>query len=604
MSTKTNFKRIALVAVASLGLSICAAVPSNAAVLQDSFTVTTAAGTATKSVSDSTTAGTLTVKYTATEADTLVVTFAPLSKPTAATVTPLIRIFGGATGTETTQATAASGADTTTSTGATGIQIFKATNNTNANTIITNDTAIITSSANNYNAASFLVFMDSTTGTRVAGTYTYTAIITQYERSNPVVAPSQRVNTKTATLTFTITAAAAESTVPSAAQSTAYLSASGGASSDEVVYGVSTTSTTPTALLEVKLRNASGSSGTVAGKESVTVTTNAGTVGIPGGTFGRSVVLPYTSTGVGAGDSLTVYVRPDGTNGTATITVSTPSVTFTSKTVVFYASAPATLVATALNTVPGTGANSAALSVVAKDASGNTYAGTLYTYSSATGTISNDAASCSYSAANGRHECSITGVAAGTATVTVRNAATVAASTVASSAVSFTVVDKPAATVQLAWDKATYAPGEKATLRVSVLGSDGKSVAAGTFANLFATGGITLSAASGNGSDTLTAVSITTASPASAATGTSTVPVKEYTVYMPASGGTLKASATGGVSLPAAGQVAVSASATATDNGSAALAAVNALATTVAQLRTLITTLTNLVLKIQKKVKA
>ena len=46
------------------------------------------------------------------------------------------------------------------------------------------------------------------------------------------------------------------------------------------------------------------------------------------------------------------------------------------------------------------------------------------------------------------------------------------------------------------------------------------------------------------------------------------------------------------------------ATATVTDSGAAALAAVTALATTVASLKTLITTLTNLVLKIQKKVKA
>jgi hypothetical protein len=73
---------------------------------------------------------------------------------------------------------------------------------------------------------------------------------------------------------------------------------------------------------------------------------------------------------------------------------------------------------------------------------------------------------------------------------------------------------------------------------------------------------------------------------------------------MPTSGATVTASATGGSSLPLAGQVAVSATATVTDNGAAALAAVTALATQVASLRTLITTLTNLVLKIQKKVKA
>jgi hypothetical protein len=48
----------------------------------------------------------------------------------------------------------------------------------------------------------------------------------------------------------------------------------------------------------------------------------------------------------------------------------------------------------------------------------------------------------------------------------------------------------------------------------------------------------------------------------------------------------------------------VTASVTVNDSGASALAAVTALATTVASLKTLIVTLTNLVLKIQKKVKA
>jgi hypothetical protein len=73
---------------------------------------------------------------------------------------------------------------------------------------------------------------------------------------------------------------------------------------------------------------------------------------------------------------------------------------------------------------------------------------------------------------------------------------------------------------------------------------------------------------------------------------------------MPNSGGSIKITAKGGSGLPTAGQVEVSATATITDNAAAALAAVTALATTVASLKTLITTLTNLVLKIQKKVKA
>jgi hypothetical protein len=93
--------------------------------------------------------------------------------------------------------------------------------------------------------------------------------------------------------------------------------------------------------------------------------------------------------------------------------------------------------------------------------------------------------------------------------------------------------------------------------------------------------------------------------------------LKTYTVYMPVTAGVVTLTGTlaksldadyapiGTLKTAAAIQgTAVTATATVTDSGSAALAAVTALATTVASLRTLIVTLTNLVLKIQKKVKA
>jgi hypothetical protein len=133
---------------------------------------------------------------------------------------------------------------------------------------------MITSAANAYNSAVFTLSMDTVTGTRVAGTYTYTAIVTAYSTGTS----PQVVTTKTAVVTFTIAALAAESTTPAAGSSSAIISAAGGASVDEAVSALATASTTPAALIEVKLRNASGSSGTVAGKESVTVTTTAGTV--------------------------------------------------------------------------------------------------------------------------------------------------------------------------------------------------------------------------------------------------------------------------------------------------------------------------------------
>jgi len=601
MSSKTNFKRIALVAVTALAMGVLSSAPSQAAIVADTFTVTSTAGTATRAVSDSTTAATLTVKFLTTSTDTVAISIAAKSKPDLATTQPSIDIFGGATGVANGIGTG-SGTDTTTSTGATAIS-------THGGSLTANDTAMITGTANAYSSAKFLVSMDSTTagaGTRVAGTYVYTAIVTGYAASGQV-GTAQTITTKTVDITFTIATEANLSLVPSPATSTAYISAAGGVSADEAVTAVATVSTAPVALIEIKLRNAAGASSGNAGKESVTVTTTAGTVGITGGAFGRSVILPYAGGSVSATESLTVYVRGDGTAGSATINISTASVTFASKTMVFYATTPSSLVATVLNTTLGIGSNSAAIGVVAKDATGNAWAGTLYTYSDTVGTVSDTGTSCSYVAANSRHECTLTGVTAGTAKITVRNSAATAisATTVSSNAVTVTASSSAAATVKLSFDKATYAPGEKATLLISVLDSAGKSVGAATFANLFAAGGITLSTAAGNGSDTVTAVNVTTVSLASAGVSTTvTDPVKAYTLYMPATGGTLRASATGGSSLPLAGQVAVSASATVTDSAAAALAAVNALATTVASLRTLITTLTNLVLKIQKKVKA
>jgi trimeric autotransporter adhesin len=598
MSTKTNFKRIALVAVAALGLGVLSSVPSQAAVIGNvTISAGSTAATATRILADSTTQATVTVAFTANATtDSVLVTAFQTSGPTgAAANTALIRYV------DTLTSLASTGFIFATVGGAVG---RGATLSGNGDSAVVGTTGVFVEGGTGYNVIKLGVQLqrDTVTTAPAVGTYTYNVVAQPISAARAAVA-SEAVST---TVTITVAALAAESRVPSAATSTAIFSASGGAT-EEAVTGVATASTTSVGNIQIKLRNASGASSTLPAQESVTVTTTVGTVGINGGVFGRSVVLPYTSNGVGAGDSITVQLRPDGSVGTATITISTPSVTFAPKSAVFYSAAPTSLVATALNTVPGVGSNAAAIGVVAKDSAGNAWAGTLYAYSSATATISDTGTSCSYVAANGRHECTITGAAAGTATVTFRNstAATgIAATTVSSNAVSMTVSTAAAATVKLSFNKATYAPGEKATLLVQVLDSTGKSVPANTYANLFAAGGITLSVAPGNGSDTTTAVSRTTASLASLALGTSTEPVSAYTIYMPASGGTVTAEATGGTSLPVAGQVKVTASATVTDSGAAALAAVNALATTVASLKTLITTLTNLVLKIQKKVKA
>jgi hypothetical protein len=604
MSTKTNFKRIALVAIAALGMGVLSSAPSQATFLVTPTLAVTAA-TPTKVKADSTNAGTLTVSFnTDTAGDSVVLTSSNLTRPADATNPAGLNVFFGDT--------VGSSAALTTPTGrriATGEVTASDTSSLTQNyvrtgkmipergdslTMSAGDGVIITGVVGQ-NTMKLLPQLDTTTGTsaRYSGTYTFLISATPYSggvKGTPV----------TTTFTVTIAALDSESTVASAGTSKAFLSSSTSAPTEDAsINAVATASTTIRGYVYVNLLNASS----VQAGESVTITTTIGSIGAHGDTspIGKNVTLRYNS-------GPNYYpIFSDGTAGTAVITVKSTSVTFANKSVNFYAAQPSSIVARALNTSPGVGTTSPAVEVVAKDVNGLIWSGTLALYSDTVGTISDTAtaagtrpANCSYTPSVSAHLCSVTGVVAGTAKVK----AYTSAQTVVSNEVSLTVTSASAATVKLAWNKASYAPGEKATLSVSVLDSTGKPVAASTFANLFAAGGISLSTASGNGSDTLTAISVLTSTPAADYVGTSTDTQKLYTVYMPAAGGTLVASATGGSSLPVAGQVKVSASATVTDSGAAALAAVNALATTVASLRTLITTLTNLVLKIQKKVKA
>jgi hypothetical protein len=186
----------------------------------------------------------------------------------------------------------------------------------------------------------------------------------------------------------------------------------------------------------------------------------------------------------------------------------------------------------------------------------------------------------------------------------------------------------------LSFDKEVYMPGEAAIIKIQVLDAAGLPVSGKTHANLFATGGITSTYAFGSGSDVLTATSITTDAET----------VKSYRVFMPLTENTITVSATGGTSLPLAGQVlaaastkvsneaakaatkaseeAAAAAKAATDAALAASKAAEAatvsaqaavdavaklsteVATLIAALRKQITYLTNLVIKIQKKVRA
>jgi len=373
-------------------------------------------------------------------------------------------------------------------------------------------------------------------------------------------------------------------------------------------------SSAPVAVIRVTQKQADGT----ASRESITVTTTIGNVGTTSAATGKSVTFVGNADGIND-----IGIFADGTSGTATITIKTTSVTFTNKQVTFYNDSVDNYVVSTLASVIGSSSSNALL-VKAYDAKGNQILGntSVYAYSSDLNVIATGGTAaaptgtvCTYSASDGGHLCALSGAADGTANITIRNKSTQALSTKASTAVALTVNTQAAAKVSVAFDKATYAPGEVAYIRVVAVDAAGKPVGPNSaYANLLSSAGITSSLAFGNGSDTTTASTInlrTTTTSTSYGSGgaikggyVSTTAIGLYRVYMPYTGGTVTISAKGGTALPLANQVTGTATATVSDSGAAALAAVSALATTVASLKTLITTLTNLVLKIQKNVKA
>jgi hypothetical protein len=452
------------------------------------------------------------------------------------------------------------------------------------------------STGSGYLAATFKVFIDTFTTTRTVGDYVYTITATPYGGDGVVV---------TKDVTITVSALAAESKVASAATSAAYVrDDTDKTAADEIVSSVNTASNTAAGYLFVFLKNAASG---IAARESVTITTNIGQVGTSSNR-GRSVVLKYDND---AGENYEFY--PDGTSGVATITITTPSVTFASKTISLYSEAAKTLTATVATPNLAVGPNTDTVRVTALDSNGVAWSGAAYIYASSAADAliagSVTPVACEWDAADARHECPVAGNSAGTAKMKVIDASTVALATATSNEVSVVVNANAIASVKLEFDKATYAPSERVRLYVTPLDSAGKTIAAGTWSALLSatSGGITYTAGFTN-MDTVTAAAltggaVTTSANSSAASGAK-AGSKLFTLYAPASGGSFTVVAVGGSSLPLAAQTAITATATVTDSGAAALAAVTALATTVASLKTLITTLTNLVLKIQKKVKA
>jgi hypothetical protein len=602
MSTTTNFKRIALVAVASLGLGVLSSVPSNAAINADTVTLSSATASQTTAETYTATSAVVTVSFFGAQNDSMSITAALTAAPDGNTALPLLQLVETSSAIVDTDSIAGAIADST----------------RKDDTVAANTAASVRAAAGTVTTtAKFAVYLQGASNAGPTKAGTYTVKITPLTIGN-----SGALQGSTAqTLTITVSTAAIASTTPSTATSKVYLQARSGNGTayatpiaDSVVSGTRTVATNPIGFVYYNSLNAAG------GAVVESITAEISGPGILGSGAGGSPAAAGRSISIKNGDTVSVWA--DGTSGVGTISIkgSTSGVVLGTKTVTFYG-AVATLAGTAETPILAVGANAEAVSVAAKDSASAKVGAlaaleNLYAFSSDTTIATVPATNLRATYAQDSALVTVTGVKAGTATITFGNASTLAASTITSAPVTVRVGSTAIASVTVAFDKATYVPGEKATITITLKDATGQLVVPDTY-ELW--GSVSTAVTTGSGLTSAKTWSQGTgpAATETAVTTSALTGLKTYTVYMPVTAGEVSVTGTLAKALdttyPAIGTLktaaaiqgtVVTAKATVTDSGAAALAAVNALATTVASLRTLIVTLTNLVLKIQKKVKA
>jgi len=579
MSTTTNFKRIALVAVAALGLGVLSSVPAQATINADSVTLSSATAAQTTAETYTATSAIATVSFFGAFQDSMSITAELISTTaTGNTSLPALRLI------ETSSAVIDSGVGATIANyGAHAAGELGSGRAANTATSVTAASSSVTTTAK------FAVYLAGTAAEPTAGTSTAPAQTGTYVvRIKPAaIGKTVLVGSANQTLTITVSAAPAQSTTLSATNTKIWMQSGDTdaklAAQDSTIVGLSTANGLAAGNVANIWINAKNASNVAFAKlESVTATiTGAGTLGANATVAsaiaaGRSLLInPLT-------DYIAVF--PDGNSGTGTITftgatsgvaLGTKTVTFSGITLVKFA-AP-TIAATDSTVINATGANTTTVSVLAQDASSNLVSGLaagtdMYAFSSDTAVAT--VAYSTYSATTG-YAFTVTGVAVGTTNISFGNASTLAASTIKSTSVSVRVGSATPSNVTVTTDKATYAPGEKITMTVTILDSTAKAVTGlNTYANIFSSTGVTANMTLASG--TLPVSTVTDYS--------NTTNTKTYTLYAPVTGGKLTFSWTGGTALATANQVAKTLDVTVADSGAAALAAVTALATTVESL--------------------
>jgi len=471
MSNKTNFKRIALVVVAAVGLGVVATGPSNATV-QAGSTLAIASGTATLVAGSGETAtATLTGTFTSvTGPDSMIVTAVQTSGASSGFGTAEWRLL---------------------------TQGAPASDSSNALNFTRVSASTMNFDARPDRAVSATWRFDVKSPT-VAGTYVWTF----YPSFNAALAAGA---TAPAPVTYTLTVTAAN-TKPAAAQSSAYITdanypvRANQGDSTLVVSAGSTGSYAAVADIKWIQRNSDSSTSTsILVTESVTaVLTGVGLLSVVGSSTRAGAVI------AGAHETITVW--SDGRGGTASIVLTTTNMTtWATKTLTFYGTAASASLSAIAGKVSKTGIDSAtALRVVVRDANKALYSTAIpmYVHSSDTkvvlnGTCNGSGGTVTVGAVTAFGACSLTGLVADSGTTKIKVANFAFESTTAQKAAGFVseevdirVVGAPK-TVKATFDKASYTPGSEATVTLTWTDGLGQTVDSHTtLAGALAAGGL------------------------------------------------------------------------------------------------------------------
>ena len=465
MSTKTTFKRIALVAVSALGFGVLSVVPSQAAVSQTTITVVQQ-GTAASNAADSTTAAIFTVSALVDNlGDTVTVGMVLKSKPSTGTDTGKLMYIDTATSSNSlvsknfptySAATKRDLADTAT-----------------AGTI---DAYGIKGSAAGYVGATFGIQLDSGT-VLTAGTYTYTLIVKSYSAGSETTPVTSSVD-------MSVVVAAAAVATPAAASATAILEAGNPATvtsiTDSVTAGSFLANGTPIGKILVTNKTSGG----LTANDTITVTmTGVGyLVDSASATTGRSFRLVNVA-------NATLNILADGSSGTGTITITTAAGASFVKTATFFDTKPvsATAVVAKAFIKAGTTAVDDVFAITVKDSLGNAIKQGGVTVTAAptdTATTVGGAATCDWNVKGDAYHCSVKGLSSskfGPVAYTIKATGTgVNSAVVVTTSATTTFADNIATKAVLA-GPATGTPGATVEYTVTLTEKNGYPVADQTY---------------------------------------------------------------------------------------------------------------------------